>query len=85
MNTQNLPNISELSYFRKTKIEGKDIIILKPKDKEKYRVIFDCPKCGYSNDYEEELKIVKHKNEKFFVVTCKKCSTSFEVVQLKAR
>lgn len=82
---ENLPNISELSFFRKAKIEGKDFIILKPKNSENYRVIFDCPKCNYHNDYESNLQIIKQKNNKFFVLKCKNCGSEFKIMQLKAR
>ncbi|MGC8516624.1 MAG: hypothetical protein ACP5MT_01885 [Candidatus Acidifodinimicrobium sp.] len=88
---ENLPNLEDCDYFKKSTVnyDGKEsrVLIYKLKTSRDYTFRFLCPKCGFENKFDSDLSTVKKKesgkNKEYISVKCKKCGTEYFIEKFK--
>ncbi len=88
---EDLPKLEDCDYFKKSTInyngESSRVFIYKLKSSKSYTFRFACPSCGFNNNFNSDLAIVKKKengkNKEYIPIKCSKCGTEYLIEKFK--
>ena len=86
-----LPAITDCNYFKRSSLvfdnKKEPAFIFNLKNEAEYNFIFKCPKCGSSNEYQEQLSVKKiresGKNKEIIIFYCRNCDNGYRLEKQK--